>query len=150
MFYRFANVASRQRKRSWITWPWAIPYLLFYRFLTEWIIGIDLPASTTIGKGLIIDHGYALVINKNTVIGDYCRVRHCTTIGCKLNSDESQGPSPRIGSHVEIGSNCVIIGDITIGDHAVVGAGSVVVKDVPSRAVVAGNPAHVIRILTQP
>lgn len=32
-----------------------------------------------------------------------------------------------------------------IGDNAIIGAGSVVVKDVPANAIVAGNPARVIR-----
>jgi UDP-2-acetamido-3-amino-2,3-dideoxy-glucuronate N-acetyltransferase len=46
-----------------------------------------------------------------------------------------------------IGSNATILCGITIGEGAVVGAGSVVTKDVPPRAVVAGNPARVRRIL---
>jgi acetyltransferase-like isoleucine patch superfamily enzyme len=45
---------------------------------------------------------------------------------------------------VDVGANAVILGAITIGDGAVIGAGAVVLKDVPARAVVAGNPARVI------
>jgi maltose O-acetyltransferase len=37
---------------------------------------------------------------------------------------------------------------ITIGDDVTVGAGSVVTKDVPARVVVAGNPARLIRRLS--
>jgi len=43
-----------------------------------------------------------------------------------------------------IGSGATLLGGITIGEQAMVGAGSVVTKDVPPRAVVAGNPARVI------
>ncbi|MDT0442209.1 acyltransferase [Streptomyces johnsoniae] len=50
-----------------------------------------------------------------------------------------------IGDDVWIGSNAVIVDGVTIGSHAVIGAGSVVTKDVPDWAVVAGNPARVIR-----
>ena len=39
-----------------------------------------------------------------------------------------------------------MIGDIHVGDHARIGALAVVTKSVPARAVVAGNPARVIRI----
>jgi len=39
----------------------------------------------------------------------------------------------------------VILGGIRLGDGAIVGAGSVVLEDVPTRAVVAGNPARIIR-----
>jgi UDP-2-acetamido-3-amino-2,3-dideoxy-glucuronate N-acetyltransferase len=47
-----------------------------------------------------------------------------------------------------IGSNATLLCGITIGEGAIVGAGSVVTKDVPPRAVVAGNPARVRRILS--
>ena len=46
-----------------------------------------------------------------------------------------------------IGSGAVIISNVTIGEHAIVGAGSVVTQDVPNRAVVAGNPGRVLRVL---
>lgn len=42
-----------------------------------------------------------------------------------------------------IGSNATLLGNITIGENALVGAGSVVTRDVPARAVVAGNPARI-------
>jgi acetyltransferase-like isoleucine patch superfamily enzyme len=44
-----------------------------------------------------------------------------------------------------IGSNATILCGVTIGERAIVGAGSVVTHDVPPGAVVAGNPARVIR-----
>jgi acetyltransferase-like isoleucine patch superfamily enzyme len=37
---------------------------------------------------------------------------------------------------------------VTVGENAVVGAGSVVTKHVPANAIVAGNPARVLRVLT--
>lgn len=52
-----------------------------------------------------------------------------------------------IGRRAAIGSNATILCGITIGDEAVIGAGAVVTKNVPARAVVAGNPARVLRIL---
>ncbi|MGB2908959.1 MAG: acyltransferase, partial [Anaerolineales bacterium] len=44
-----------------------------------------------------------------------------------------------------IGSNATILCGLTIGEGAIIGAGSVVTKDVPPFAIVAGNPARVIR-----
>jgi acetyltransferase-like isoleucine patch superfamily enzyme len=44
-----------------------------------------------------------------------------------------------------IGSGATILPNLTIGQHAIIGAGSVVTRDVPDYAVVAGNPARVLR-----
>lgn len=48
-----------------------------------------------------------------------------------------------------IGSGSTILSKVTIGENAIVGAGSVVTKDVPASAIVAGNPAKVLRFLTE-
>ena len=48
-----------------------------------------------------------------------------------------------------IGSGSTILSNVTIGENAIVGAGSVVTNDVPTNAIVAGNPARVLRYLTQ-
>ena len=44
-----------------------------------------------------------------------------------------------------IGSNATILCGVEIGEHAIVGAGAVVTKNVPAGAVVAGNPARIIK-----
>jgi UDP-2-acetamido-3-amino-2,3-dideoxy-glucuronate N-acetyltransferase len=44
-----------------------------------------------------------------------------------------------------IGSGATLLGGVTVGENALVGAGSVVTKDVPPGAVVAGNPARVVK-----
>jgi acetyltransferase-like isoleucine patch superfamily enzyme len=51
----------------------------------------------------------------------------------------------RIGNDVYIGYQVIILSGVTIGDGAVIGAGSVVASDVPPYAIVAGNPARVLR-----
>ena len=46
-----------------------------------------------------------------------------------------------------IGSGSTILAKVTIGEKAMIGAGSVVTKDVPPGAIVAGNPAKILREL---
>ena len=53
-----------------------------------------------------------------------------------------------IGTGVSIGSNATIM-PVKIGAHALIGAGAVVTKDVPDYAVVAGNPARVLKYRDQ-
>jgi len=53
----------------------------------------------------------------------------------------------RVQRGASIGSGATLLCGITVGARAVIGAGSVVTRDVPADAVVAGNPARVLRIL---
>ena len=53
----------------------------------------------------------------------------------------------RICAGASIGSNATLLGNVTVGANATVGAGSVVTHDVPENAIVAGNPARVLRFV---
>jgi acetyltransferase-like isoleucine patch superfamily enzyme len=46
-----------------------------------------------------------------------------------------------------IGSGATILSNLVIGKNALVGAGSVVTRDVPDNAIVAGNPARLLRLI---
>ena len=54
-----------------------------------------------------------------------------------------KGPTIRRGARV--GGGAVLCPGVEIGEEAFVGAGAVVTRDVPPRALVVGNPAHVVR-----
>jgi acetyltransferase-like isoleucine patch superfamily enzyme len=54
-----------------------------------------------------------------------------------------------VKQRASIGSGATILCGITIGQRAIIGAGSVVTKDIPDDAVVAGNPARILRLATQ-
>ena len=54
-----------------------------------------------------------------------------------------------VSNGASIGSGSTILGNLTVGENSIVGAGSVVTKDVPANAIVAGNPARVLRYLKQ-
>jgi acetyltransferase-like isoleucine patch superfamily enzyme len=61
--------------------------------------------------------------------------------------DSLAGPIIRKGA--KIGANTTLLPGVVIGENALVGAGSVVVRDVPAGAVVVGNPARVIRQVSE-
>jgi UDP-2-acetamido-3-amino-2,3-dideoxy-glucuronate N-acetyltransferase len=119
-----------------------------------------------VGKNSKVDS--FVYIEEGVVIGDNCKIRPFVFIptGVTIGDNVFIGPSvtftndkhPRahgdwkllptiVKKGASIGANSVIVPGITIGEEAMVGAGSVVTKDVPSKTLVAGNPARVIRRL---
>jgi serine acetyltransferase len=108
---------------------------IFYRF------NCRIPATAEIGEGTTLAYGgIGVVIHKNARIGKNVKIGQNVTLGARSGGS---GP-PVIGDNVFIGVNSVCLGG-PIGNDAVVGAGSVVLKPVEPGAVVAGNPARVIR-----
>lgn len=96
-----------------------------------------IPPTTEIGEDTEIVHSVGIVLHQNTVIGKRCLIYQNVTIG--------NANGPKIGDDVIIGSNAVVLGDITVGDRAKIGAGAVVVKDVPEGVTVVGVPAKIIK-----
>lgn len=133
------------------SWPKAVrwlgyPYIIIYRVLVEWVLCVELPWKLKLGKNTIIYHGQGLVVNDKVIIGEGCILRHNTTIGVSKTDSDFGGDTPVIGNNVDIGAGVIILGGIKIGNNACIAAGSIVISDVPDYAIVAGNPAKLIRI----
>ena len=95
--------------------------------------------GVTIEDRVFIGHG-VMFINDS-----YPRA---TTPAGELQSAQDWKVEPTlVRAGASIGSGATILSNVVIGEHAIVGAGSVVTRDVPARAVVAGNPARVLRTL---
>ena len=85
-------------------------------------------------------------IGSGTYISDDVRIQDSDNHTVYENGVAKEQTKPIIiGDHVWVGKNAIILKGVTIGEGAVVAAGSVVVKDVPSKTLVAGNPAKVIK-----
>jgi serine O-acetyltransferase len=97
----------------------------------------DIPKSTH------FPHPYGITIRVGTKLGEKCTILSNVTIGQR----KSEREFATIGNGVFIGAGAIILGAVTIGDGAWIGAGSVVTHDVPSRAVVTGNPARVVKMI---
>jgi acetyltransferase-like isoleucine patch superfamily enzyme len=97
--------------------------------------------GVTIEDGVFIGHGV-------TFIND-TYPRATTNDGNLQTEADWRVEKTVIGKGASIGSGATILSRVTVGEGAMVGAGSVVTKDVPAGAVVAGNPARVLRMAVE-
>ena len=88
------------------------------------------------------------------IIGDDCFIAHGVMFindsfarGGPARGDRSLWKSTTVGHGVSIGSNATIL-PVKIADQVVVGAGAVVTRDLAEPGVYAGNPARLLRRLT--
>lgn len=133
-------------------------------FISDWcLIGICnrdkriRNSQLIIGEGTFIgEYNNIRATGGKIVIGKYCNIsQHCSLIASNHLIKKGMYISHQswnedrtgviIGDDVWIGANSVILPGVTIENGAVVGAGSVVTKNVPSNAIVAGNPAKIIK-----
>jgi acetyltransferase-like isoleucine patch superfamily enzyme len=120
------------------------------------VIGDDV----VIGRGSLVENdttvGARTTIQAHAYVTAYSTVEEDVFIApCVVTTNDNfmgrterrhelkKGPTIRRGAR--IGGGAVLCPGVEIGEEAFVGAGAVVTKDVPSRKVVVGNPARVIR-----
>jgi putative colanic acid biosynthesis acetyltransferase WcaB len=117
-----------------------------YWLIVSLVVGVELPVTATIGPRLRLYHPHAIVLSPHCRLGSDCHLRQGVTIGNRVDRMGNELGVARLGDDVELGANCVVIGDVEVGDHARIGALAAVVKSVPAWGVVVGNPGRVIRI----
>lgn len=98
--------------------------------------------DSQIGPGLKLPHPSGVVIGAGARLGANVTVYQHVTLGRSLREERY----PDVGDGAVLYPNAVIVGGIVIGQRAIVGAGAVVTADVPDDAVVAGNPAQIVRM----
>jgi len=121
---------------------------------------VEIQKNVSVGKRCkISSHTFiceGVVIEDNVFIGHGVMFindsypRATTQAGELKTETDWSVESTWIGKGASIGSNATILSKIRIGENAIVGAGSVVTKDVPPFAVVAGNPAKILRFVERP
>ena len=156
--YKFNNMSPDEEEES-------------LKFLKEEILGKVGGGYFNIEKPFRCDYGYNIEIgdnffaNYNFVVLDVGKVRignnvqiapnvGLYTAGHPLhpdsrNSGYEYGIDITIGNNVWLGGNVCVMPGVTIGDNAVIGAGAVVTKDIPANAVAVGNPAKVVKMITE-
>lgn len=117
-----------------------ISYLL--TMLNDFLHGVWISGSVKVGKGFFLGHPRGLVVNPNTIIGEYCAIIQQVTLG---------GPRVVIGDYVSINAGGQVIsdenkdGDLLIGNGCIIAASAVVLKSMPPNSVIGGIPAKVLK-----
>ncbi len=144
--YRIANFLHNQ----------GVP--LIPRIMTEHIhseTGIDIHPGATIGRGVMIDHGTAVVVGETSLIGNDVRIYQGVTLGAlspeKSVSTPEKKRHPTIEDGVIIYSGATILGDVTIGANSVIGGNVWLVHDVdPNSRVYLKDASQMQEIRSKP
>jgi acetyltransferase-like isoleucine patch superfamily enzyme len=107
-------------------------------------------ATIVIGNGTYLNRNAEIVAAERVTIGRDCKIARDVII---MDTDQHEHPTSGlvtkpvdIGDRVWIGSRAIILKGVCIGDDSIIGAGAVVTKSMPSRSVVVGPAAGVIRL----
>ncbi len=117
----------------------------------------------SIGSHSIVEHhvtiGNDVRLHSNVFVPEYTILQDECWLGPNVVITNARYPRSRnvkeqlqgaiIKRRARIGANATLLPGVTIGENALVGAGAVVVSDVPDNAVVVGNPARVIKQVTE-
>jgi len=146
------------------------PYALGSRKIRFWICK---HLFAKCGKNVNVEHGADIGSGRHIEIGDYSGIGvNCMVRRAIIGKNVNMGPDVvfisqnhafadsnktvveqgyiecdpiTVGDDVWFGTRVIVLPGRKIGQGAIIGAGAVVTKDVPDYAVVAGNPARIIR-----
>ncbi len=119
--------------------------------------------DVSVGTGSVVEHHVEIAnhvrIHSQAFVPEYSTLEEGCWVGPNVVLTNAPHPlcpkakyclkGPILKRGAKIGANSTILPYLTVGEDALVGAGSVVVDNVPDRAVVAGNPARVIKTIDQ-
>jgi amino acid adenylation domain-containing protein len=110
-------------------------------------LGVELPYVADIGPGLLIAHGWGLVVDAQAVIGADVTLFHGATVGQAdhIAPDGRRTTAyPTLGDGVWLGPHAMVIG-CKVGAGSRVLGGAFVTKDLPARVMAGGNPAKILK-----
>ena len=127
-------------------WRHRVPLLpMVIARLKQHLFAVDLDYRCELGPGIVIVHGFGLVVGAEVRIEGDCVLFHGVTLGDRgsewVGSDRPDG-HPVLETGIIVGAGAKILGPIRIGQNSAVGANAVVNRTFPPNSVIAGIPAR--------
>ena len=129
--------------------PWSVHFTSRVTVPTRIKFGEGLERSFMFSGGCYIQGGNGIEIGDGTIFAPGVKIISANHNPEDLNRWLPDDKPIKIGKNCWIGANAVILPGVELGDHVVVGAGAVVTKSFPGGVVIAGNPAKIIKHLSQ-
>ena len=148
-----------------LKWKFFSCLIIWYRTLLLRLVAEHVGARPYVGGKCVFEaqlflgdrccfNGMQIIGGGKVIIGNYFHSgKECMIItqnhryeGTEIPYDSAfEFKTVNIGDCVWLGNRVTIVGNVSIGEGAIIAAGSVVCKDVPSCAIVGGNPAKIIK-----
>ena len=127
--YRLMQASARWR---------LVPLAMLFNKLNVVCGGCVIGRGAQFGPGFVLVHSQGVVINAAVRAGAGVVVEHQVTLGAE------RGQSPQLGDDVFLGAGARVLGGVRVGSHVRIGANAVVVSDIPDGATAVGVPARVV------
>lgn len=149
--------------RKWLLFKIAKNWVVLNRIsprLRPWLwkrTGVHVKGSVIIGYDVYYDVGNSGLItldDKSTITSRCLLLCHKRDLSdYRIGDDINTFPYIKSGIHIckgaHVGMGTIIMPGVTIGEGAIIGAGAVVTKDIPAWTIAVGNPAKVVRNITE-
>lgn len=167
MITRWFRVSMKRSFQAWLCWT--LDWSFFYEPPFTWIktralnrlLGADISPDCIVMHGVRAVNWRNVSMDSGSYLADGVNLRSQGPIkigqwsiigpeallasGGHSSIDLTPTNSPiTIGKGVFVGAHAIILEGVTIGDHAIIGAGALVMRDVPSLAIIVGNPGRIV------